>query len=171
VLAHDRSDAVGADHRVAFDPFAVREGHPPVVDRAYGDAVAHCHPLGEHRLQGGALDDQHRRPLAVPQRLDVDLRQRAAASATEHRTAGRRGDGAHRPTPAECIQRVDRVRPEDQPRADRGAGRRALKHHRLVASQCGGPRGAQAADPGANDHDSRHASQHKLEPAQLRPVR
>ena len=61
------------------------------------DAVAHRRPLGEHGLQGGPLDHQHRRPLPAPQRLDVDLRQRAAAGVTEHRAPGGRGDGAHRP--------------------------------------------------------------------------
>jgi ketosteroid isomerase-like protein len=53
---------------------------------------------------------------------------------------------------------VDRVRPEDQPRADRGADRGALEHDRLVAGQRHGSRRAQAADPGADDHDPWHAA-------------
>lgn len=98
------------------------------------------------------------RRRAAPQCLDVDLRERAPGGVAEHRAPSGRGDRADRRTVPERIQRVDRVGPEQQPRTDRGAGRGALKHHRLVAGQGHGARGAQAADPGADDDDPLHAS-------------
>jgi hypothetical protein len=50
VLAHDRADAVGADHRVAVNPLPARERHAPRVHRAYpGSWPARATARAAHR--------------------------------------------------------------------------------------------------------------------------
>jgi hypothetical protein len=157
-IADDGSQAVGSDQDVTSRTRAIGKSNshavvvlldiPSLMARMDRD-IARC--VDKHREEVGTMKDHDRQAEPRDELIGGRAGQNSAVFAAESSIHADEAHAVERRPQSELIERLQRVRPERDARADIGQDRTALVDIDVDAFLLQGESGGQAADAGADD--------------------